>query len=345
MNRFKSRRRAANGAAADLPCGGWSGRVLVTGAAGFIGSHVSERLVANGCSVLGVDAFTDYYDSATKLANLHALQDEPNFELRRLDLAEDDLDGLLDGVSHVIHLAGQPGVRLSFGEGFTTYLRHNVQATQRLLELAVRNPPERFAYASSSSVYGDAPIFPTHESSPLAPVSPYGMTKLACEELAAVYLRNFDVPVVGLRFFTVYGPRQRPDMAFTRFLRRATAGEALPIYGSGNQVRDFTYVDDIVRGTLLATDRGKAGGVYNLGGGQPVELVEALGLIAELLGRPLALDHRPGSTGDASRTGCDGELARHELGFVPEVSLADGLAAQLDWVLANSPSTSLAAAV
>jgi UDP-glucuronate 4-epimerase len=329
----------------DLPSSDWKGRVLVTGAAGFIGSHLCERLVAGGSSVVGVDAFTDYYDTAAKLHNLSELKDDPRFELRRLDLSEDDLDGLLDGVSHVIHLAGQPGVRRSFGEGFADYVRHNVLATQRLLEQAVGHSLERFAFASSSSVYGDAPCYPTHESSPRAPVSPYGITKMACEELASVYLRNFGVPVVGLRFFTVYGPRQRPDMAFTRFLQRAVAGEPLPIFGSGRQVRDFSYVDDIVRGTVLAADRGEVGAMYNLGGGHPVELLEALNLIADLLGRPLALDRRPGSTGDADRTGCDGQLARHDLGFVPEVALEDGLAAQLEWILARTPAISLAAAV
>jgi UDP-glucuronate 4-epimerase len=337
--------KAGDRAIGDLPCREWTGRVLVTGAAGFIGSHLSERLVASGSSVVGLDAFTDYYDTAAKLSNLRALMDEPRFELRRLDLAEDNLDGLLDGVSHVIHLAGQPGVRRSFGEGFADYVRHNVLATQRLLEQALHHSLERFAFASSSSIYGDAPVFPTNEDSPRAPVSPYGMTKLACEELAAVYLRNFGVPVVGLRYFTVYGPRQRPDMAFTRFLRRAVAGEALPIFGSGSQVRDFTYIDDIVTGAILATDRGEVGGIYNLGGGHPVALHDALGLIAELLGRPLVLDRRPGKTGDAARTGCDGELARRELGFIPQVALADGLAAQLEWVLASGSSTSLAAAV
>jgi nucleoside-diphosphate-sugar epimerase len=325
------------------PSAAWDGRVLVTGAAGFIGSHLSERLLDDGCDVIGVDCLTDYYDPAIKQANLTRLLDEPAFEFRALDLAEDSLDGLLDGVSHVIHLAGQPGVRLSFGDGFATYVRQNVLATQRLLEEAVRGGVDRFAYASSSSVYGDAPAYPTHEHSPLAPVSPYGMTKLATEELAKVYLRNFDVPVVGLRFFTVYGPRQRPDMAFTRFLTRAVAGEALPIYGTGRQIRDFTYVDDIVRGTILAADRGRPGAAYNLGGGHPVELREALDLMSELLGKPVALDWQPSGTGEAGRTGCDGALARDDLGFEAKVPLATGLAAQLEWVLSGMSAPTLRA--
>ena len=310
-------------------------RVLVTGCAGFIGSHLCERLAAAGCEIVGVDCFTDYYDRVTKEQNLRRLLELPQFTFVPADLSEDDLTGLLDGVSHVIHLAGQPGVRLSFGTGFATYVRHNVLATQRLLEQAVVSPVTRFAYASSSSVYGDAPSFPTHEGSPRRPVSPYCMTKLATEELAAVYQRNFGIPVVGLRFFTVYGPRQRPDMAFTRFLSRAVVGEPLPILGTGHQVRDFTYVADIVEGTIAATAHGRPGGVYNLGGGQPVELVEALDMIGELVGRKLELEHRPAGVGEAERTGCDGTLAFDELGFAPVTPLRDGLAAHLEWVLSS----------
>jgi UDP-glucuronate 4-epimerase len=307
--------------------------VLVTGCAGFIGSHLSERLVDGGCTVLGVDCFTDYYDRDAKEANLDALSRAPGFTFSPVDLSRDDIDGLLDGVTHVIHLAGQPGVRLSFGAGFSDYLRHNVLATQRLLEEAVASPVERFVYASSSSVYGDAPAYPTHETTEKRPVSPYGMTKLATEEVAGVYHRNFGVPVVGLRYFTVYGPRQRPDMAFTKFLRRAVGGLPLPLFGSGRQVRDFTYVDDIVDGTIAAATRGRAGGVYNLGGGEPVELREALTLISELLGHDIVVDQRGRGLGDVQRTGCDGRLARAELGFTPRVSLRQGLASHLAWVL------------
>jgi UDP-glucuronate 4-epimerase len=324
----------AQGPATDEPAPlSRAARVLVTGCAGFIGSHLSERLVDGGCEVLGVDCFTDYYDRNAKEANLDALACAPGFTFSPVDLSEDDVDGLLDGISHVIHLAGQPGVRRSFGGGFPDYLRHNVLATQRLLEEAVANPVERFVYASSSSVYGDAPAYPTRETTERRPVSPYGMTKLATEELAAVYHRNFGVPVVGLRYFTVYGPRQRPDMAFTRFLRRAVGGLPLPLLGSGRQVRDFTYVDDILDGTIAAADRGRAGGVYNLGGGEPVELRQALKLISELLGHDIVVDQGARGIGDVQRTGCDGRLARAELGFTPSVSLRQGLASHLAWVL------------
>ena len=307
--------------------------VLVTGCAGFIGSHLSERLIEHGCELLGVDCFTDYYDRGAKERNLDVLTDAAGFTFLPVDVSQDDIGGLLDGITHVIHLAGQPGVRRSFGGGFPNYLRHNVLATQRLLEEAVASPVERFVYASSSSVYGNAPAYPTRETTEKRPVSPYGMTKLATEELAAVYHRNFGVPVVGLRYFTVYGPRQRPDMAFTKFLRRAVGGLPLPLMGSGRQVRDFTYVDDIVDGTMAAASRGRAGGVYNLGGGEPVELRRALDLISELLGHEIVVDRGAPAVGDVLRTGCDCRLARAELGFAPRVSLREGLAAHLAWVL------------
>lgn len=309
------------------------GRVLVTGCAGFIGSHLCERLLDAGQEVLGVDCFTDYYERETKESNLTAFLHEPDFDFRPVDLSEGDLEGLLDGVSTVFHLAGQPGVRLSFGESFKTYLRHNLLATQRLLEEAVRSPVESFVYASSSSVYGDAPVFPCDELAERRPVSPYGMTKLATEELAGVYHRDFGVPTVGLRYFTVFGPRQRPDMAFARFLRLALAGKPLPIYGNGSQIRDFTYVSDIVDGTIAAALHGTPGSVYNLGGRNPVLLRDAVSLIGELVGRPLELDRRPGMLGDALRTGCDGRRAQLELGFEPTTPLVVGLAAQLDSIL------------
>jgi nucleoside-diphosphate-sugar epimerase len=294
---------------------------------------VSERLVAQGHDVLGVDCFTDYYARRTKADNLGHLLDDPRFSFLELDLSADELTGLLDGVDTVVHLAGQPGVRLSFGKSFQTYLRHNLLATQRLLEEAVQSPVRSFVYASSSSVYGDAPVFPCDESAERRPVSPYGMTKLATEELAAVYHRDFGVPTVGLRFFTVYGPRQRPDMAFSRFFRLALAGEPLPIYGTGDQIRDFTYVDDIVDGTIAAARHGIPGSIYNLGGGEPHSLREAVSLIIRLLERPVTIDRRAGMFGDAQRTGCDGTRARTELGFEAAVPLGVGLAAQLDWTL------------
>lgn len=310
-------------------------RVLVTGCAGFLGSHLSERLVDTGREVVGIDCFTDYYARAIKERNLERLNEEPRFTLRELDLSADDLDGPLEGVDVVIHLAAQAGVRGSFGEGFEVYLRNNVRATQRLLEEAAHRPISSFTYASSSSVYGDAEAYPTTEATERRPVSPYGMTKVSTEELAGVYHRCFGVPVVGLRYFTAYGPRQRPDMAFTRFFTRALAGEALPIIGDGRQVRDFTYVDDVVAGTIAAAERGRAGSVYNIGGGAPVELGEAVGLIQDLVGRPVPIERRPSQVGEARRTTCDGDLARREIDFTPQTDLKTGLAAQLEWVVSD----------
>jgi nucleoside-diphosphate-sugar epimerase len=309
------------------------GRVLVTGCAGFIGSHLCERLVEQGSEVLGVDSFTNYYARERKERNLAMLREEAAFSLIEADLAHAPLDGLLEGVDTVFHLAAQAGVRGSFGESFRDYVVANVLATQRLLEQAVQTPVGAFVYASSSSVYGDAPAYPTPEGSARRPVSPYGMTKVATEELAAVYNRCFGVPVVGLRYFTAYGPRQRPDMAFWRFLHCALGRTPLPLNGDGRQVRDFTYVDDVVDGTLSAAHLGRTGAVYNVGGGSPVELIDAIGLIGELVGRSIEVTHMPAPVGDPRRTGCDPRLAMAELGFVPRTALRDGLAAQLEWML------------
>jgi nucleoside-diphosphate-sugar epimerase len=310
-----------------------AGRVVVTGCAGFIGSHLCERLVAQGCEVVGVDCFTNYYARERKERNLALLREAPSFALIEADLARSPLDGLLAGVDTVFHLAEQAGVRGSFGESFRDYVMANVLATQRLLEEAARTPVGAFVYASSSSVYGDAPAYPTPEESERRPVSPYGMTKVATEELAGVYNRCFGVPVVGLRYFTAYGPRQRPDMAFWRFLRCALDALPLPLNGDGRQVRDFTFVDDVVDATVAAARLGRSGAVYNVGGGSPVAVIDAIRLIGELVGRRVDVAHAPAPLGDPRRTGCDPSLAMAELGFVPRTSLRDGLTAQLEWML------------
>lgn len=313
------------------------GRVLVTGCAGFIGSRLVERLLYDGTSVVGVDSFTDYYSRDLKKANLRRFRDHPGFTLRRLDLSREPLDGLLSDVEVVYHLAGQPGVRASFGPGFAKYLRHNIEASQRLLEAAIGQPLEAFVYASSSSVYGDLDRYPTAEDAPRRPRSPYGMTKVAVEELAAVYLRNHGVPAVGLRYFTVYGPGQRPDMAFSRFIAQMLAGQQLTVYGDGSQIRDFTYVDDAVRGTIAAAARGVPGGVYNIGGGRPVSLSDTFGLLGGILGREPEVRCLPQVPGDVQRTGADGTLAREQLGFEPQISLPDGLQAQVKATLRELP--------
>jgi nucleoside-diphosphate-sugar epimerase len=308
-------------------------RAVVTGCAGFLGSHLCERLIDEGHEVLGIDAFTDFYPRPLKERNLERLMDEPAFELRELDLTHDNLDGLLEGRSVVYHLAAQPGVRGSFGSGFAHYARHNILATQALLEEAVRHPVERFVYASSSSVYGDTTAYPTSETAERCPVSPYGMTKVATEEIASVYHRNNGVPVVGLRFFTAYGPRQRPDMAFSRFIARALAGEPLLINGDGRQIRDFTYVDDIVDGTIAAMGAESAS-VYNVGGGHATAVIDIVGVLEELLERPLEVEFRPNQLGDARQTCADGGKAARELGFTPGTGLAEGLSRQLEWSVA-----------
>jgi UDP-glucuronate 4-epimerase len=316
---------------------------LVTGCAGFLGSHLCERLLASGQQVVGVDCFTDYYPREAKERNLAALRDRDGFTLREADLSADPLDGLLAGIDTVFHLAAQPGVRGSFGTQFELYVRHNVRATQRLLEEAAARPVERFLYASSSSVYGDSPTYPLREDAPTRPMSPYGVTKLATEALAGVYLRSAGVPTVGLRYFTIYGPRQRPDMALSRFLAKALAGEELPVFGDGGQVREFTYVADAVEATIAAADAGKPGRVYNVGGGETLDLVTVVRTLEELLERRLQVRHLPEQRGEARRTGANVSRAAADLGFAPSTHFRDGLAAQLDWTVAMRREARIAA--
>ena len=316
--------------------GGGPDRVLVTGCAGFLGSQLSERLLAEGLGVIGVDCFTDFYPRPLKERNLAELRQNPAFDLQERDISCDPIDDLLEKVGVVYHLAAQAGVRGSFGDGFQIYLSNNVRGTQRLLESAVRNPVDAFVYASSSSVYGNAESQPTPESASRAPVSPYGMTKCATEDLAGVYGRNHGLNAVGLRYFTVYGPRQRPDMAFARFVSAGLAGEPITILGDGLQVRDFTFVDDVVDATLLAAEHGTAGAVYNVGGGTPVTLLDAVHMIEEQIERPIAVEHRQSARGDARQTSADTTRAREELGFRPSVSLREGLGRQVEWALGHS---------
>ncbi len=306
-------------------------RVLVTGCAGFIGSHLAEALLADGHEVVGVDCFTAFYPRAIKERNLAALRDDPRFELRELDLGFRRVVGLLEGIDVVFHLAGQPGVRPSFGGGFKTYVRNNIHATQRLLEEASRRPVRTFVYASSSSVYGNAVSYPTAEDSPLAPISPYAMSKSATEEIANVYLRTRGVPVVGLRYFTVYGPRQRPDMAFTRFFDAALCGRPLPILGDGRQLREFTYVDDVVRATIAAGEKGHPGQAYNVGGGSSVQLDDVIALMERLIGRPLERVYDRAPRGDVRETRADGTLSADHLDFRPATTLDVGLEAQFEF--------------
>jgi len=307
-----------------------SSHALVTGAAGFIGSTLTERLLSMGVQVTGVDLFTDYYEPALKRRNLEAALRHPAFTLMELDLGEADLRGLPD-VDVVYHQAAQPGVRASWGAEFAVYTHHNVLATQRLLERYRRSKLERFVYASSSSVYGDAERYPTDEALLPRPFSPYGVTKLAAEHLVMLYGRNFGVPVSALRYFTVYGPRQRPDMAFHRFCRAMLRGEPITVYGDGKQSRDFTFIADAVEANVRAWTKSAPQGVYNVGGGSQVEVLEAIQILEQALGVKAVIDFQPRPPGDPLRTRADASRIAAELGFVPRTPIADGLAAEAAW--------------
>jgi UDP-glucose 4-epimerase len=309
-----------------------SEKVLVTGAAGFVGSHVVERLLADGKAVRGVDAFIDYYPRAIKEANLAAALGHPAFEFVEIDLATADLGPLLDGVTSICHLAAQAGVRASWGTSFETYIDCNIRSTQRLLEAVKDGGLTRFVYASSSSVYGETTDLPMRENGLTCPVSPYGDTKLAAEHLAVLYHRNYGVPTVSLRYFTVFGPRQRPDMAFHRFIRAGLAGEPVTIFGDGSQTRDFTFIADTVDATVSALETGPEGSVLNVGGGSRVTLNDALDAIEACLGRSLDRRYVERARGDVTDTLADNSRAREVLGFSPSVGLAEGLELERKWV-------------
>jgi UDP-glucuronate 4-epimerase len=305
-------------------------RILVTGVAGFIGSQLAEQLVAEGNEVTGIDSMSDYYDPERKIGNLSALNASDSFEFVRASINEVDAAALLDGVEIVFHLAGQPGVRASWGGEFSIYLEDNIHATQKLLEAAKTADLKRFVHASSSSVYGDAEHFPTGEEELPRPVSPYGVTKLAAEHLGRLYWKAFDVPTVALRYFTIYGPRQRPDMAFCRFVDAALHDGQVEIYGDGEQVRDFTFVQDCVAATIAAASSGRPGGVYNIAGGTQTSVLEVLEILGGFVGHEIEREHHPAMAGDARRTGADTSKAQRDLGYAPKTSLEQGLEKQLD---------------
>jgi UDP-glucuronate 4-epimerase len=307
-------------------------RALVTGGAGFIGSHLSERLLSQNAEVVAIDCFTDYYPREIKERNLAKLRGAAGYRFVEADLNAVDLDTLLDGVTHVFHLAAQAGVRKSWGRDFQTYTTLNIDATQRLLEACVGKPIERVVYASSSSVYGDEVTMPMREDAMVQPVSPYGVTKLAAEHLCNLYHANHGVKTVSLRYFTVYGPRQRPDMGFNRFFSAVLDGRPLVQYGDGLQTRDFTFIDDIVTATAAAAVRGVPGRVYNIGGGSRVSLRDVFEIIARVSGRPVQLDHQPAQKGDMRDTYADTSRARADLGFEPTVNLETGLGAMFRWM-------------
>jgi UDP-glucuronate 4-epimerase len=300
-------------------------KYVVTGAAGFIGSHLAETLAAAGHELVAIDCFTDYYDPARKEENAAGL------DVARIDLAEDAID--FDGADGVFHLAGQPGVR-SFGAVFSDYVRRNVLATQRVFEAAAA-AASRVVFASSSSIYGDAETYPTPEDTPPLPISPYGITKLTCEHLARAYAASFGLDVVVLRYFTVYGPRQRPDMALARIVEGLAAGSPFELYGDGGHSRSFTYVGDAVAATIAAMEHAPAGATYNVGGGEEATMRDVIARLETIAERRLDLREAPPAAGDVRRTAADVSRIRADLRWEPRVGLDEGLRAQWSWASAR----------
>jgi UDP-glucose 4-epimerase len=309
-------------------------RALVTGVAGFIGSTLADRLVADGVDVVGIDCFTDYYPRPVKERNLAGLRSRAGFRFVESRIQDADLQALLADRTHVFHLAAQAGVRKSWGRDFAIYTVNNIEATQVLLEAVTKLPAiERVVYASSSSVYGDNAPMPFREDALPQPVSPYGVSKLAAEQLCYLYFANYRVPATSLRYFTVYGPRQRPDMGFHKFLRATIRGEPITIFGDGEQTRDFTYVHDAVTATIAAASRGVPGRVYNIGGGSRVSINEVLELIGRVASRKPAVIVDGAQKGDMRHTYADTSAAKADLGFAPTVGLEQGLAAEYQWLV------------
>ncbi|MCI5065558.1 NAD-dependent epimerase/dehydratase family protein [bacterium] len=313
-------------------------RCLVTGAAGFVGSSIARRLLSDGHEVVGIDCFVDYYPRSIKNENLTELLDHERFTFYEEDLAQFELTQDEGGYDWIFHQAAQAGVRASWGSYFETYTRNNILVTQRILEYLREHDPERrtrLVYASSSSVYGNAECYPTSEEVIPSPVSPYGVTKLAAEHLCRLYASEFGVPTVSLRYFTVFGPRQRPDMAFHRFCKAALRDDEITLYGDGEQSRDFTYISDIVEANIRAAEKGKPGSVLNVGGGEVVTVNEVLGHLSELIGKPLRISRQERQAGDARHTSADTTRAQAEIDYSPEVSVFEGLKRELQWVESN----------
>ena len=305
---------------------------LITGVAGFVGSHLAEKLLLLGHEVTGVDKFLDNYPQPLKQDNLASLRSSAKFTFIESDIVSLDLSNLLDGVDHLFHLAGQPGVRASWGKHFTRYTENNITATQMLLEAAKGTPLKKFVYASTSSVYGDTDDLPMRENGLPRPVSPYGVSKLAAEHLCYLYCKAFAVPTVALRFFTVYGPRQRPDMFFHIFMRGLLRGEEIPLYDDGEQTRDFTFVSDIVDGVVSAAQYAGTGEVFNLGGGSETTLLNAISLAERVAGRKARLKRFDRQKGDVRHTSANLAAARAKLAYAPRVNLEEGLSRQWSWI-------------
>jgi nucleoside-diphosphate-sugar epimerase len=307
-------------------------KALVTGCAGFIGSTLTDTLLAENAEVIGIDCFTDYYPRAVKERNLRASLEHPRFRFVESRIQDADLAALLADRTHVFHLAAQAGVRKSWGRDFAVYTVNNIEATQALLEAAVEARIERLVYASSSSVYGDLTAIPMREDALPQPVSPYGVSKLSAEQLCYLYFANHGVPAVSLRYFTVYGPRQRPDMGFHKFLLSVMKGEPIGVFGDGEQTRDFTFVTDAVAATVAAARRGVPGRVYNIGGGSRVTVNEVVRMIGRVTDTAPVIKTGPAQKGDMRHTYADTSLARADLAFAPAVGLEAGLKAEYEWL-------------
>ncbi len=307
-------------------------KVIVTGAAGFIGSHLADSLLKKNCSVIGIDCLTSYYSPEIKLRNISSFEKNPNFRFVNENLEEMDYKSYLDSVDYVFHLAGQPGVRLSWGKEFADYVNHNIHATQKLLEAIKGSSIKKLVYASSSSIYGNSQQETLTETDVPKPFSPYGVTKLAGEHLVVSYSQNFQVPTASLRFFTVFGPRQRPDMAFQRIAESIIGNKAFPMYGDGSQIRDFTFVSDIVDGCISAAEKGISGDVYNLGGSNLSSMREVLDFMNQISDGKLKVDYLAAQKGDVFKTSANIKKAQAVLGYNPLVRLHDGLTEQFNYV-------------
>lgn len=306
-------------------------KILLTGCAGFIGSHLTEKLLALDNEITGIDVLTDYYSVELKKKNLEYFLKNRNFRFINEDISTIDFSQLLNDVDCVYHLAAQPGVRGSWGENFDVYVRNNISATQKLLEYSTRSKVKKLVYASSSSVYGNQPVEMLNEDLVPRPLSPYGVTKLAAENLCRLYYETHGIPVVSLRLFTVFGPRQRPDMAFQKIINSIKNNSVFQIYGTGEQKRDFTYIDNIVNGFILAKDKGVPGEVYNIGGGETISLNEAMRVFEKLLGREINKKYMGIIKGDVNNTYADVKKARADLGYTNSISLSGAISKQLEF--------------
>ncbi len=307
-------------------------KCLVTGAAGFIGSHLCRRLLGEGYHVEGIDSFHDFYPKWIKEKNIKDLLQEEKFQFHEKDLNVIDLSSILRETNWVFHLAAQAGVRSSWGSQFYEYTKNNIEATQKILEAAVQHPQDRLIYASSSSVYGNCPEIPMSEKSPLSPFSPYGVTKLAGENLCSLYFKNYDVPCISLRFFTVYGPGQRPDMAFHKFFKSMLEDKEVYLYGDGKQTRDFTYITDIVEACFSCLNNSKKGEIYNIGGGNRQKLEDIFPVMEDICQKKIKIVQKNKQKGDVLHTYADIEKAEKDLNYSPEITVQEGLKKEWEWI-------------